>query len=229
MPHIQMMGKNLKTIALALLLTGSVFAANQTYTFTGTATGTLNSTPFTGASFSVVGVGDPTTVNCTLSSGNVCQLVLNAGAASFTVGGLGGGTFTAGTQLTDNHIAEGGVVAFGFTTGVDAIELEDTLSGNTAFATYNLQALFGPSLPQAQNLASGFSNTPTSAGNLTVTSLANYTFQVTAGGVVTPPTPPPPAPSTTPAPTTIILTGIGLAALVFWRFSASGRSAGGTA
>ena len=177
----------------------------------------------------MVSIGDPTTVNCTLSSGNVCQLVLNTGASSFTIGGLGGGTFTAGTQLTDNHVAEGGVVAFGFTTGVDAIELEDTLSGNTAFATYNLQALFGPSLPQTQNLASGFSNTPTSAGNLTVTSLVNYTFQVTAGGVVTPPTPPAPAPSTTPAPTTIILTGIGLAALVFWRLSASGRSAGGTA
>jgi hypothetical protein len=195
-----------------VLLSGAAFAATGTFTFSGTASGTLGSTTFTNAPFTVSAPGDFTTVTC---SAGICRLNVAAGAASFTIGGLGSGTFTGTTYFFDNQTSTllgspAGVVGFG-TTG-DLIQIYDSLIGSSALASYNLQSTIGPLGPQAANTAAGiaaFMNADTSRGNLTVPTFTNFTFQVTIAA---------PPPSTTPAPGSLVLLAIGLSMLAMWKY-----------
>ena len=71
-----------------------------TYTFTGTAAGTIGGTPFTSAALTVSGTADASTVTC---SAGICQLDLAAGVASLMIGGIGSGTFSDASYFFDNQ------------------------------------------------------------------------------------------------------------------------------
>ena len=200
---------------LLLLCAGTAFGATGIFTFSGTATGTFNGTPFTNAAFTVSAPGDFTTATC---GGGICRLNIAAGLASFTIGGVGSGTFTGTTYFFDNQTSNllgtpVGLIGFG-TTG-DLIQIYDSLIGGSVFATYNLQSLIGPIGPEAANPAAASaafsgSGAATSAGALIVPTITNITFQVTAPGAT--------APLATPAPASLLLLGIGLVVLATWKF-----------
>jgi hypothetical protein len=170
-----------------------------TYTFTGTAAGTIGSATFSGATVTVTATADSSAV--TLASGTYDQ-TLAGGATSFTIGGLTSGTFSDTTYFFDNNT--NGVAGFGDDAGIpccDTIQMHDSSIGSTVFATYNLQTPLGPIGPQATDPStSDWLNLNTSVGSFTITSYTNFTFQVTSAAAV-------------PEPSTFLLLGASLAAL----------------
>jgi hypothetical protein len=204
----------IKVVSL-FLWAGAAFGATGIFTFSGTATGTFGGAPFTNAPFTVSAPGDFTTATC---GGGLCRLNIAAGLASFTIGGVGSGTFTGTTYFFDNQTSNllgtpVGLVGFGTT--ADLIQMYDSLVASSVFTTYNLQSLIGPIGPEAANPAAASaafsgSGAPTSGGALIVPTITNITFQVTAPGAA--------APLATPAPSSLLLLGIGLSVLAMWKF-----------
>lgn len=193
---------------ILLVLTGISVVAGTigTYTFTGTASGTIGNTAFTNASLVVTGMGDVSAVSC---AGGDCDLNIAAGMASFTIGGIGPGTFSDPTYFFDNQtsLLQGSPPGLaGFGDGSDDIQMYGALIGNAIFSTYNLQSAVGPVGPQGVDpSAVDWVNLPTSLGSFTVSSFTNFTFQTTTAST-----------TETPEPGSFVLAGIGLAGLV-WR------------
>ena len=106
-----------------------------TYTGSFTATGTVNGTPFDG-NVQFILSSDTTLVfgNCNSVSGIFCT---PNGTASFSIQGIGVGTFTDPFNVFVNQ----GVAVAGFTD--DAIEDILDLS-SSAFSTYDLKSAIGP-------------------------------------------------------------------------------------
>ncbi len=183
--------------AVAAVSALSAAAQNITYTFTGVGSGTLGAQSFasTGFSFSVTvptasvdpaafGVGTP----------GVKNLVMN-----FTINTVGSGT-VSGAYVFNNKSA--GVVGFGNTAKSDLINLR----GLPGMATYDLVTAYGPQTATGSNLFfSQFINLATSAGALTMSSVATATFAATTGT--------PSDPGVIPEPSTYALLGTGLIAL----------------
>ncbi|MGO9230636.1 MAG: hypothetical protein ACLQKA_15705 [Bryobacteraceae bacterium] len=187
-----------------VLSAGVVFGQTGVYTFTGTASGTVGGTPFTNATLTVTSTGNVSAVSCT---GGTCELNVAAGASSFTISGIGSGTFSGASYVFDNQ--NFGLAGFGV--GTDDIQIYDSSIGSAAFATYNLLSSIGPLGPEAADPStSDWVNLSTSLGSFTVTSFTNVTFQATIGG------------STlgTPVPASLLLVGLGLACLLVWKFRA---------
>src|SRR5215472_8370738 len=97
------------TVFLPSLLFGSLLlvalaqpASAQTlkYVFTGTASGTVGSTSFTNAPLTVSTTGDTSNVVLT---GTIYVLNVPPGGASFSIGGVGSGTFSDATDVFDNQ------------------------------------------------------------------------------------------------------------------------------
>ena len=147
----------------ALLFAGAAEAATIDYIFTGTGTGTLNGTPFSGA-FTVTEVGDTTAI--TSGGGEFFNI---ASTATFVAGVLS--TTLTGTlnEVIDNTAAPGFI---GFAQ-LPSVSVEATI--NSAFETYNLAT----ALP----LTIGSVNPPTAAtyataaGNLIFTDISSLNFQ----------------------------------------------------
>jgi hypothetical protein len=196
---------------LIVLTCTSAFAGTiGTYIFTGTATGTIGGAPFTSAAFTISAPGDFSTVSCVAGT---CDLNVAGGGTSYSIGGIGSGTVTDATYFFDNQTSDlkgspAGLVGFGDVD--DDIQMYGALIGaNPVFSTYNLQSAIGPLGPQAADpSAMDWTNLNTPAGLLVVTSLTNFTFQVTvaSGGTAT------------PEPGSAVFAGIGLAVLGFWKF-----------
>ncbi len=155
-------------------------SAPAAYTFTGNVTGTLNGTPFSNATMVLTVTGN--TSNVFVSNGFIYELDYAANTATFTINGVGSGTFSDSGVVDDNQQAFSGSVGLSDTIKDQLITIEDAMIGGNAFASYTLTTSIGPTAPQASNpSAPDFVNVPTSLGNLTISSESNLIFQATVG------------------------------------------------
>lgn len=171
-----------------------------TFTFTGTATGTLNGTPFTSETLILTYIADVSTVvGC-----GTGDCFLTGGSASFTLNGGIFGTFAEEGLLSDNQQSLGGVVEFDNPEPLVAVSDNDT--GSTALATYNFQSSIGPIGFDNGNLStSDWVNQSTSQGSFTVTNFTDVAFQAVIGS------------SSVPEPTTFVCLAAGLLGLRIFR------------
>ena len=152
---------------------GAARATPITYTLSGTASGSLNGTAFTGALFGVTFVSD--TANVTDVTATIARTAIQTGV-SFTVG-ASSGTFTDPLYVFDNR--EG--PSAGFTRGAgDILTL-----GDVGFGTYNMRTGFDPTV-SATVVNNAVTAIPTSAGALTFTSVSAPAFRAVLGQSVVP-------------------------------------------
>ncbi len=157
-----------------LLFGASAVASPITYTFSGTATGTLGTTPFTNAPITVNAVGDTATVT---NGGVLCN---SLSSVTFTIGGVGSGTITDLIGIFDNQ----GNSAVGLQRGVcGGADVMDIFA--PAFASYNLTSPMGTVTGTAIANSQGPVNT--TAGALTLTDSTGLTAFSATGGVISPP------------------------------------------
>ena len=95
-------------LAIALLLcacagTSPAIAAPITYTFTSTASGTLGTTPFTGAAITVTASADSSTVTV-FTAGDYCN---SLASVTFAIAGVGSGSVTDALAIVSNNAAPG--------------------------------------------------------------------------------------------------------------------------
>ena len=148
---------------LALSLGGAVQAAPIEYIFTGTGTGTLNGTGFSG-SFTVTEVGDTTGV--TGPSGGEFTNV--ASTATFVAGALTA-TLTGTTNEVIDNTAAPGFIAFA---QLPAVSVEAT--ENAAFETYDLTTPLPLTIGTPSVAPATYS---TSVGDLIFTDITALDFQ----------------------------------------------------
>ena len=191
----------MKRILVVLAVTGILgaiaSAAPITYTLSTTATGTLDTLPFTDALVSVTLTGD--TSNVTAGPPPFTDVLVNPGRATVSVSGIGTGTFTDPIEIIDT-LSDTAVL------GGPAVLILDNTSGTgillqtgSVFLSYDLQGPLGP-ITGTGGVASGSHMTPifpTTAGDLTWAvgqSLGTSTFTA----------------STVPEPTSLTLFSAGL-------------------
>jgi hypothetical protein len=194
----------MKRILVVLAVTGILgaiaSAAPITYTLSTTATGTLDTLPFTDALVSVTLTGD--TSNVTAGPPPFTDVLVNPGSAIVSVSGIGTGTFTDPIEIIDtlsDTAALGGpaVLILDNTSGTGIL-----LQTGSVFLSYDLQVPLGP-ITGTGGVASGSHMTPifpTTAGDLTWAvgqSLGTSTFTA----------------STVPEPTSLTLFSAGLLGL----------------
>jgi uncharacterized repeat protein (TIGR03803 family) len=122
-------------VIIALLATSNLLAVPITFTHSSTGSGTIGTTPFSNAAFTIVGVGDTDDI-MTDSHG----IYIDDSEAFITIEGLGAFKFTSGTRTFLNQaIPEVGFSA----AGASGVDLLDGPS-NSAFATWNMQTAIGP-------------------------------------------------------------------------------------
>lgn len=179
----------------SLLLVGlaqPVSAQTLKYVFTGTASGTVGDMSFANATLTVSTIGDTSTVVFTTP---INRLNVPPGGSSFSIGGVGSGTFTDATYVFDNQTTFGGSVGFGDPSlplgfCCDIIQIhDDAFESNNVFATYDLKSPIGPLGFVTDPSLSDWVNVPTSLGNMTVTSYTNVSFTASSPNFVTPPQP----------------------------------------
>lgn len=148
-----------------IVLAGVAHAAPITYTFQATGSGTIGTTPFSGASFTITVTGDTTGI-VVISPG----LMYNPGLTStIVIAGVGTATFTDPKQVLVAQSVPG--VGFEEAGGYNLLDVR-----NSSFATYDLASTFGPAFDPAPSPVSQFSGIATSLGLLTFTSYQNATF-----------------------------------------------------
>jgi hypothetical protein len=147
---------------------GGANAAAITYTFTGTATGSIGGDGFTDESFAITLVGD--TDNVTSSGG---EFFSPATGASFTVGSTSGAlTFNEAILNTDPmnpRVAFGQANSMGFV--AEALQ-------NGSFASYNLKTAFPLTPGTPEFIPQVFD---TSVGFLEFDSASSASFEATGG------------------------------------------------
>ena len=158
---------------VAVLFAGSAMALPIDYIFTGTGTGTLNGTPFSG-NFTVTDVAD--TAGVTGPSGGEFTNV--ASGATFVSGSLTA-TLTGTTNEVIDNTAAPGFIAFA---QLPAIAVEATI--NAAFETYQLKT----ALPLTIGTPNGVNSTTysTSVGDLVFATITALNFQAVTPSVPEP-------------------------------------------
>jgi hypothetical protein len=186
-------------VVVALSGLSSLFGSPiGTYTFTGIASGSIGSANFSDATLTVTATGDVSTVMFTSPT---YFLDIPGGSSTFSISGIGSGTFSDETYVFDNTDGVAGFGDDGATKCCDIIQTYDSAIGSTAFATYNLQSSIGPLGPEASDPStSDWAGLNTSLGSFTVTSYDSVVFQATVG--------------TVPEPRTLPALGIGLVGMM---------------
>lgn len=185
-------------IAVLVLLVVGVTPAQAeliTFTFSGTASGSLGSQSFTNAQFTITSTADTDQV-ALLAPG---VLFVPNSVATVTVFGLGTGTFTIPTTTVDNqNLSRVGIAA---PVQNQAILFED----NPAFATYDLTTPIGP-LAGPAVFNPFIARFATTAGDFSLTAVPSVSFQATGTQAV-------------PEPASLTLAGIAALGLLgySWR------------
>jgi hypothetical protein len=193
-------------LGAALLPLSVAGAAQISYVFSGTATGTISGNSFSDVTFSVTAVVDtasvpaPTAGLITVTPGTV-TVNNSASAQSVTV---------ANTFLFDNQNLQ----EVGFGEGSDDIVFNDP-----SFGTYNLKTSTGPFFEASDPSIANWVNMPTSRGNLTVTSLTDLTFTATLASSPSNPSSAVPLPSAAE----MSLVGLGVCVIMVCRRSVAAR------
>jgi hypothetical protein len=156
---------------MCIVLAGVAQAAPITYTFQATGSGTIGSTPFSGASFTITVTADTTGITV-ISPG----LMYNPGITStIVIAGVGSATFTDPKQVLVAQSVPG--VGFEQAGGLNLLDIR-----NSSLATYDLASTFGPAFDPAPSPVEQFSGVATSLGPLTFSSYQNATFNSLLGG-----------------------------------------------
>ncbi len=156
-------------LALALGAAQSAQAATIDYIFSGTFTGSLGATNYTGQSFSVDLTGD--TNNVTFGGGEYANV---ASAATFTIGSTTGNLLGNFNDVVLNPSFSSGTVIFGQAQTLPPFFVGEGLS-NSGLATYNLAFAFasvtGPLSLTADSVYQ------TSLGDLTFNDISALSFE----------------------------------------------------
>jgi hypothetical protein len=156
----------------ALCLALPLAAEPITYTMTGTLSGSLGVTDFSGAAFTIVLDGD--TANITEAG----ALFNGATSTSISIAGFGSGDFTEGIDAA----TAGGIAGLLNLSGTDGILIE-----NLGFAGWDLATSLGP----LEETGAAYLDTvsfDTSLGTLTITDAENVSFGASTSTVPEPAT-----------------------------------------
>lgn len=160
--------------AVLAFAAGGALAAPITYTFSGTASGTLDGVPFADAAFTATATGDTANV-VQPNAGVYCN---DLGTVTITIAGLGTVTTTAPNLVFSNTVVQ----VWGFENGSCAASDTDWLDvADPASASYHLDASIGPST----GTSSGGDVVPTNGGDLELTSVP-LTFTAVTGAAPLP-------------------------------------------
>ena len=175
----------------ALALMPSLASASPiTYTYTGTATGSLDVTGFGPAAFVITALGDTANIGSWLPNGNFQN---THSSASIDLAGFGVFTFAVPTHT---WIAEGCCMGFGKDLGANLLTLFST-AGLTDVG-YGLDTAIGPISAPNAGTQGQFVGIATTGGLLTFSSVSDVTFEASTAPEV-------------PEPATLLLFGTGLA------------------
>lgn len=161
---------------LGILVSGSLcLAAPITFTFQGTGSGTVNTVPFSSASFTFTESSDTSLVTSSSIPGfSINYITPFASGSIINIAGFGTGTISTLTDVADSQdlVTPGNsFVAFAMTTGGD-------VAGRAViFATYNLQSALGP-ISTTNPFVSNFTISST-LGTVSFSSVSNITFTAT--------------------------------------------------
>ncbi len=167
----RLLGTAMAGTVMLCVVAPAAFGAPITYVFSGPATGTLGSTPFTNAQVTVTGTAD---------TANIVQIdavtpCVNLAGVTIAIAGVATTTATGPNFLFDFQAGPG----WGFENGTCTVVGQTWIGVNNAqAATYGLATSIGPTTG-TQDFAN---STPTAAGSLTFTSVP-LTFQATLGQV----------------------------------------------
>jgi hypothetical protein len=163
---------------LAFLASSAILLAGPiTYTFTGSVTGTLGTTTFTGAALTATLIGD--TANVFPDGGGGYVNDIGAGLALLSIAGVGTGTITDPMYVFSCPSCSG-FIELQSQVGTGALTFTDP-----AFLAYDLTTAIGPidSATPTPAFFLPWSNA-TSFGTFNITSIDNPTFQAALGSSV---------------------------------------------
>jgi hypothetical protein len=164
-PKFKAIGSSVVAIALTLAIGAPAHAATLTYIFSGTASGTLDGTSFTNATFNIDFVGGTVT-------GPFGGEYYDSGATgSITIGSLSD-TLPGYTVVNNTDPSFPRIGFFDAAVNADALQ-------NTAFDTYNLQTTFP--LTSGTSEYDTVDSFTTGNGTFDFTSVSNTTFEAVSG------------------------------------------------
>lgn len=157
----------LALLALLVTLPFSASATGITYTYSGTASGSLGATAFSNAEFVITALADTDNIGPWCCS----DLHNTHSTASISIGGLGTSVFL---DATHTWMAEGCCMGFGFNDDNNLITL---FTPAVADVGYTLDTAFSPVTDDTASTQGQFTNVGTTGGSLTISSLGPVTFQ----------------------------------------------------
>lgn len=190
MPTITRMCRQvLKGLMGSMLVAGAnvAWAVPIQYVYTGTASGSVDGTPFAEAAFTVLADADTDHVTTWFAG----TLQNTHASATLTLAGFGAGSFTRASQT---WIAENCCMGLGENFSINWLNLPSSaLTG----VGWNMKTAIGPVLDPAASTQGQFVNVGTSFGRVTFDAVSDVTFQAVL----------------VPEPASVVLMLVGLAGL----------------